>query len=190
MNNKEFKKVKWGDIYYCNLGHMKGSVQCGRRPVLVIQTNRLNGTSPTVLVAVITSVLKNKEMSTHISLGTEYGLVEESMVMLEQIRTVDKAEELEDYIGTVDDADKINEIKRGLKFETGLPVKPKQKRTGIVLSLCPKCRSEFMAVPENIIKRLDPLQSEKEVCDKCQVHYGYDYIIMKKHNRREQRSEY
>ena len=190
MEYKEDKKVKWGEIYYCNLGQMKGSVQCGRRPVLVVQTNRLNNSSPTVLVAVITSVLKNKDMGTHIILGKEFGLKEESMVMLEQIRTVDKLNELEEYIGIVDDVDKINEIKRGLKFGTGLPVKSKQKRTGLVLSLCPRCRSEFMSVPDNIVRRLDPLQAEKDICDKCQVHYGYDYVVTKKQNNRKKRREY
>lgn len=51
------------------------------------------------------------------------------------------------------------------------------------MSLCPRCRSEFQSIPENIVKRLDPFQSEKEVCDKCQVGYGYEYMIFKKHRR-------
>lgn len=53
-------------------------------------------------------------------------------------------------------------------------------RTGYILSLCPKCRSEFFSVPENILRRVDPLQVEKEPCDKCQVGYGYDYLITKR----------
>ena len=52
---------------------------------------------------------------------------------------------------------------------------PNRKRQRIILTLCPRCRSEFFAVPENILRRVDPLQSKKEVCDKCQVGYGYDY---------------
>ena len=58
MENKDLSKIKWGEIYTCDLGKMKGSVQCGVRPVLVVQTNKLNGSSPTVVVAVITSVRK------------------------------------------------------------------------------------------------------------------------------------
>ena len=58
MNTNKIRKVRWGDIYYCDLGNMKGSVQCGKRPVIVVQTNKLNSTSPTVTVAIITSVLK------------------------------------------------------------------------------------------------------------------------------------
>ena len=58
----------------------------------------------------------------------------------------------------------------------------KTERKGIVLSLCPRCRSEFQSIPENIVKRLDPFQADKEMCDKCQVGYGYDYMIFKKNH--------
>lgn len=189
MQKENFYKIKWGDIYYCNLGKMKGSVQCGRRPVMVVQTNRLNRHSPTVLVALITSVKKKENVDNHILLDTDCGLKEQSMLMLEQIRTVDKLEELEDYIGRVVDENKIDEIRRGLKYTVGLPTKPKTERKGIVLSLCPRCRNEFFAVQENIVRRVDPLQEEKEICDKCQVRYGYDYLILKKHKHSNEGSE-
>lgn len=90
MKEKEFKNVRWGDIYYCDLGVTNGSVQSGMRPVLVVQTNRLNESSPTVVVAAITAVKKKTAMNTHIELNTDCGLKEPSMVMLEQLRTVDK----------------------------------------------------------------------------------------------------
>ena len=168
-------------LYYCDLGVTNGSVQSGIRPVLVVQTNRLNENSPTVVVAAITAVKKKTAMNTHIELDTDCGLKEPSMVMLEQLRTVDKATELDNFVGRITDSSKINEIRRGLKFAVGIPIKPKSERKGIVLSLCPRCRSEFQSIPENIVKRIDPFQSEKEVCDKCQVGYGYEYMIFKKH---------
>ena len=171
-----------GGVYYCDLGVTNGSVQSGMRPVLVVQTNRLNESSPTVVVAAITAVKKKTAMNTHIELNTDCGLKEPSMVMLEQLRTVDKATELDNFVGRITDADKISEIKRGLKFAVGIPVKPKTERKGIVLSLCPRCRSEFQSIPENIVKRLDPFQADKEMCDKCQVGYGYDYMIFKKNH--------
>lgn len=189
MEKVKIRKVKWGEIYECDLGNMKGSVQCGRRPVLVVQTNRLNSASPTIVVAVITSVLKNENMNSHILLGTEYGLKTQSMAMLEQLRTIDKLEELGAYIGKVDNDDKIDEIRRALKFTVGIPMKPKAERKGIILSLCPRCREEFMSVPENIVRRLDPLQVERDTCDKCQLRYGYDYLIMKKQNHKEARRD-
>lgn len=49
MQKKDLSKIKWGEIYTCDLGKMKGSVQCGVRPILVVQTNKLNGSSPTVV---------------------------------------------------------------------------------------------------------------------------------------------
>ena len=131
----------------------------------------------TVVVAAITAVKKKTAMNTHIELNTDCGLKEPSMVMLEQLRTVDKATELDNFVGRITDADKISEIKRGLKFAVGIPVKPKTERKGIVLSLCPRCRSEFQSIPENIVKRLDPFQADKEMCDKCQVGYGYQFIL-------------
>ena len=83
------KEILWGQIYYCEIGKTKGSVQAGKRPVLIVQNNRLNKHSPTTLVAMITSIRKKKEMNTHILLEKDCGLKEPSMVMLEQLKTVD-----------------------------------------------------------------------------------------------------
>lgn len=187
MENKTNKSVRWGDIFFCDLGKTKGSVQSGLRPVIVVQTNRLNQKSPTVVVAVLTTVIKKSEMNTHVILGTEYGLPEPSMIMLEQLRTVDVYNELTEYVGTVVDENKVNEIKRGLKYAVGIPLKPKAERKAVILSLCPTCRQEFFDAKDYFIKRLDPFQTEKECCEKCQVGYGYDYLISKRLNRKEQK---
>ena len=183
MQKKDLSKIKWGEIYTCDLGNMKGSVQCGVRPVLVVQTNKLNSNSPTVVVAVITSAHKREDISSHIFLETNCGLREPSMVMLEQMRTIDKAEELISYVGKVEDNEIIAKIKDGIRYQFQLMRKRKPIRTGYILSLCPKCRAEFFSVPENILRRVDPLQFEKEPCDKCQVGYGYDYLITKRTKR-------
>ena len=183
MEKKDLSKIRWGEIYTCDLGKMKGSVQCGVRPVLVVQTNKLNGCSPTVVVAVITSVRKREDIASHIPLETDCGLNEPSMVMLEQIRTIDKAEELISYVGRIEDGKTIDKIKDGIRYQFQLMRKRKPIRTGYILSLCPKCRAEFFSVPENILRRVDPLQVEKEPCDKCQVGYGYDYLITKRTKR-------
>lgn len=180
MQKKDLSKIKWGEIYTCDLGNMKGSVQCGVRPVLVVQTNKLNSNSSTVVVAVITSARKREDIASHIFLETECGLREPSMVMLEQMRTIDKAEELISYVGKVEDNEIIAKIKDGIRYQFQLMRVRKPIRTGYILSLCPKCRSEFFSVPENILRRVDPLQVEKEPCDKCQVGYGYDYLITKR----------
>ena len=180
MNKIDLRKVKWGDIFTCDLGKTKGSVEHGIRPVIIVQTNKLNYSSPTVTVATITSVLKKLEMNTHILIGKECGLEKDSMIMLEQLKTIDKAEELISYIGRVTEEETILKIKDGLRYQFSLMRKQRPRRTGLILSLCPVCRSEFFSIPENILRRVDPLQTEKELCDKCQVRYGYDYLITKR----------
>ena len=88
----EYKKVRRGDIYYADLSSATiGSEQGGTRPVLIIQNNKGNVHSPTVIAAAITSQNK-RGLPTHIELKDEsYGLSKNSTIMLEQIRTIDKA---------------------------------------------------------------------------------------------------
>lgn len=183
MQKKDLSKIKWGEIYTCDLSNMIDSAQCGVRPVLVVQTNKLNSNSHTVVVAVITSARERDNIASHILLETECGLREPSMVMLEQMRTVDKAEELISYVGKVEESEILDKIKDGIRYQFQLMRARKPIRTGYILSLCPKCRSEFFSIPENILRRVDPLQVEKEPCDKCQVGYGYDYLITKRTKR-------
>lgn len=80
-----------GDIYYADLSPVVGSEQGGVRPVLVIQNNVGNKYSPTVIIAAITSQLTKAKLPTHIELSKEkYNLIKDSVVLLEQIRTLDK----------------------------------------------------------------------------------------------------
>ncbi|MGE9883881.1 type II toxin-antitoxin system PemK/MazF family toxin, partial [Blautia obeum] len=81
--------IRRGDIYQADLNPVFGSEQGGYRPVLVIQNNRGNKYSPTVIVAAITSRLKTK-LPTHVSLRNIKGLDKNSVVLLEQVRTIDK----------------------------------------------------------------------------------------------------
>ena len=82
--------VRKGDIFYADLSGYQGCEQGGTRPVIVIQNNLGNKHSPTTIVAVITSKDKRKEQKTHVVLNDDCGLEEKSLVMLEQIRTLDK----------------------------------------------------------------------------------------------------
>lgn len=81
--------IRRGDIYQADLNPVFGSEQGGYRPVLVIQNNRGNKYSSTVIVAAITSRLKTK-LPTHVSLRNIKGLNKNSVVLLEQVRTIDK----------------------------------------------------------------------------------------------------
>lgn len=127
MRNQKTREVKWGEIYYCDLGSGKGSVQAKLRPVLIIQNDVGNENGPTTVVAAISSVIKKMHMPTHIMLDRTCGLKEKSIVMLEQIRTVDKAKELKEYIGMVWDKQTREAIKRGLAIEMGIQKFPNRK---------------------------------------------------------------
>lgn len=110
---------KRGQIYIADLTDVKGSEQGGYRPVLIIQNDIGNRYSPTVIVACITSRVKNN-MPTHAMLIDEFreGLDKDSVILLEQIRTLDKRR-LRKYIGTISNSemDKVNEA---LKISVGL----------------------------------------------------------------------
>ena len=83
--------IKRGDIYYADLSPVVGSEQGGMRPVLIVQNDMGNKHSPTVIAAAITSQINKARLPTHIELGAKsYGLTKDSVVLLEQIRTIDK----------------------------------------------------------------------------------------------------
>ena len=84
--------IKRGDIYYADLSPVVGSEQGGIRPVLVIQNDVGNRHSPTVICAAITSRMNKAKLPTHVALEAErYGIVKDSVVLLEQVRTIDKS---------------------------------------------------------------------------------------------------
>ena len=92
-----------GDIYYADLSPVVGSEQGGVRPVLVIQNDVGNKYSPTVIIAAITSQLSKAKLPTHIELSKEkYSLIKDSVVLLEQIRTLDKRR-LKEKICSIDE---------------------------------------------------------------------------------------
>ena len=95
-------EVNRGDIYYADLSPVVGSEQGGVRPVLVVQNDEGNKYSPTVIIAAITSQLSKAKLPTHIELNKDkYNLAKDSVVLLEQIRTLDKRR-LKEKIGVLD----------------------------------------------------------------------------------------
>ena len=94
--------VKRGDMYYADLSPVVGSEQGGVRPVLIIQNDVGNKYSPTVIAAAITSQIGKSRLPTHININSsEYGLMKNSVILAEQVRTIDKSRLLE-KIGQVD----------------------------------------------------------------------------------------
>ena len=112
-------KVKRGDIYYADLSPVVGSEQGGIRPVLIVQNDVGNRYSPTVIAAAITSQVNKANMPTPISLGARsFGLTKDSVVLMEQIRTLDK-KRLREKMGTLD-ADHMRRIDQALAVSFGL----------------------------------------------------------------------
>ena len=113
------KEIKRGQIWYADLSPVVGSEQGGFRPVLMLQNDIGNKYSPTVIVAIITSRNTKAKIPTHYWLDKgQGGLICDSMVELEQIRTIDK-KRLKEFMGTVDQK-QMNEINKKIKISLGL----------------------------------------------------------------------
>ncbi len=112
--------VKRGDIYYADLSPVIGSEQGGVRPVVIIQNDVGNRYSPTVIAAAITSQHNKAKLPTHINVGAQgCGLAKDSVVLLEQVRTIDK-QRLGEKMGTLDNG-AMTQIDKALSVSFGLP---------------------------------------------------------------------
>ena len=111
--------IKRGDIYYADLSPVVGSEQGGLRPVLIVQNDVGNKYSPTVIAAAITSQRDKTKLPTHIQVNADNsGLAKDSIVLLEQIRTIDK-QRLKEKMGSLDDQS-MNMINQALSVSFGL----------------------------------------------------------------------
>jgi len=111
--------IRRGDIFYANLNPVVGSEQGGVRPVLIIQNNIGNKYSPTTIIAAITSKIKKAKLPTHVELSAaEFNLEKDSVILLEQLRTIDKRR-LKEKIAHLDD-EIMSEIDRALMISLGL----------------------------------------------------------------------
>lgn len=111
--------IKRGEIYYADLSPVVGSEQGGIRPVLIVQNDVGNKFSPTVIAAAITSQKEKSKLPTHIELDPENcGLAKDSVVLLEQIRTIDK-KRLKEKMGSLDYGS-MNKVDKALSISFGL----------------------------------------------------------------------
>lgn len=172
-------EITRGDIFYADLNPVRGSEQGGTRPVLVIQNNVGNRHSPTTIIAPITGRRNKKMLPTHVILPERVGLPERSIVLLEQVRTIDKSR-LRDYLCCVDD-DLMDYVDTALGISLALEATMEEEHPDeMTLCLCPTCASQFYNSPTHSIRRLDPYSTEKDDCTYCQVRKGYDYLIRNK----------
>lgn len=111
--------IKRGDIYYADLSPVVGSEQGGMRPVLIVQNDTGNKHSPTVIAAAITSQTGKAKLPTHIELsGHTVGLTRDSVILLEQIRTLDKSR-LREKMGRLD-GETMNRVDSAIAVSFGL----------------------------------------------------------------------
>ena len=121
-NQKDDKTISRGDLLYADLSPVIGSEQGGVRPVLVVQNDVGNKFSPTTIVAAITSVKNKTNLPTHVKVGDKNcGLPKESVILLEQVRTIDK-KRLKDKIGRIPD-DLLKKIDEALRISLSLEAK-------------------------------------------------------------------
>ena len=111
-------EVRWGDIVLVDFGEQTGSEQCGVRPALVIQNNKGNQVSPTIIVCAITSANK-KNLPTHVKVGKEAGLEKQSTILAEQMRTVSK-NRIVKKCGSVNSESLVEKIQKALTISLGL----------------------------------------------------------------------
>ena len=114
--------LKRGDIVLVNLGHHNGmSLQGGFRPAVVVQNTAQNAASPTTIIAPLTSVLKKPNKPYHVVLGKRFNLRKNSMVLIEQIKTISQTS-IKRTIGHIDDPDVLASIDRSLINTLGISI--------------------------------------------------------------------
>ena len=111
--------MKRGDVYYADLRPVIGSEQGGIRPVVIVQNDIGNLHSPTIIVAAVTSKLNKANLPTHIELSADrYHMVRDSVILLEQVRTIDKRR-LKERIGHLNDH-LMNRVNEAIEISFGL----------------------------------------------------------------------
>lgn len=124
-------QIRRGDIFYADLSPVVGSEQGGLRPVLIVQNDVGNRYSPTVIAAAITSKLGKTRLPTHIDVTADkVGLQRDSVVLLEQMRTIDK-QRLREKMGHLDEKS-MNEVNAAISVSLGLGANAEEERNEIV----------------------------------------------------------
>jgi mRNA interferase MazF len=165
------RKIYRGDIYMIDFDGIIGCEQGGIRPALVIQNDKGNAHSPTVIIAAITTSNKKTELPTHIALLGVSGLKENSMLLMEQIRTVDKAR-LRRYMGSLGTV-AMRLVDAALAASVGLRNRREPLRA---ITLCGSCRGQYEGAGF-ALSRLSGLRGPKSTCDYCNTRTGFEYEI-------------
>ena len=169
-----------GDMYYADLGRGVGSEQEGYRPVVIIQNNLGNKHSPTVIIAAISSRVGVKpKLPTHYYINAEDGLELPSIILLEQIRTVDKRR-LTKYIGRLRQ-EHISGMNHALAVSIDL-IEPVPSK--LTLCLCSACADAFRGTGAFALRKIASEHTKKESCAYCKQGTGEHYNLLPPIGRR------
>ena len=164
------QRIYRGEVYFTTFPNTTGSEICGTHPVVIVQNDVGNYHSSVVIGVVLTHSIEKEYMPTHVILeepGTE---CDGSMVVADQIFTIDKRR-LRGYVGQLSAASmaRINEvIKESLSLTNMEPE---------LMCLCPRCRRAFAELPHQSVHRVDREQQTMDTCTFCSHGRGYDYWI-------------
>ena len=167
-----------GELYYADLGKGIGSEQEGYRPVVIVQNNMGNKYSPTVIVAPVTTNHEAKaKLPTHCFIGAESGLDAPSVILLEQLRTIDK-KRLGHFVG------RLNRIHlRQLNHALAVSIQLTEVSVNsISICLCSTCTKKFSGMGAFSLQQRNHSQKTKELCSACKQRpgVGYDMIQRKR----------
>ena len=172
-------RIKRGDIYYAYLNPVVGSEQGDCRPVLIVQNDIGNEHSPTVIVTPLTRNLRKNPLPTHVLIPHSCGLDTDSLVLAEQIRTIDRSR-LSNYIGHIS-KEVQPDVDEALTICLGLEKKRPPKGEMMVLTLCSRCESDFRNSGYILVKK--GWQEVKEDCDFCKTAKGLTFGIFNSYGR-------
>ena len=164
-----------GELYYADLGRGIGSEQEGCRPVVILQNDVGNTYSPTTIIAPISRRSHTKaNLPTHYAIEPTAGLAQPSVVLLEQIRVIDKGR-LERRIGMLSDKS-MRGIDNAIRVSVGLAAISQR----IPLCLCHACAGKLIGTGVFYLRKSQQLQSERKLCGLCNHRMGYDYEMLRK----------
>ena len=168
--------VKRGDIFYADLSPVVGSEQGGTRPVLIVQNDTGNRHSPTVIAAAITSQTGKARLPTHINIaGGSVGLSKDSVILLEQLRTIDK-KRLGHYVGRLNRTH-LRQLNHALAVSIQLTEASVNR---ISICLCSTCAKKFSDMGAFSLQQRNHGQKAKERCSACKHRPGVDYDMIQR----------
>jgi mRNA interferase MazF len=165
--------IRRGEIYYADLDPIVGSEQGDTRPILVVQNNKGNKYSPTVVIAPITRKLKKAPLPTHVLIPQSSGLSFDSLALVEQIRTIDRSR-FREYIGCIEDGIQI-EIDKALAICVGIKIHQPVYDEMTELYLCTDCEADLKKGGCVVVKK--GWHKDKAYCDFCKLRQGVMYSV-------------